>query len=272
MTNPHYIDSMQSTVKINIEKKKGISIPYACYAEPPFKLMDITQDRTNGGLQLMLMSASPGILDKDKSSFCISLEEGTSLELRTQAYQRIFRMQAGASQTMDISMKQNSSLVYLPHPVVPHEGSVFKGRSSIRLAPGCRLFWGEVFTCGRKHNDEIFKLTSFHNITEVYKDMQLIYRDNLLIEPSPSLTGLGMLEGYTHQAGLIWIDERADMKRHADQLWQWLQEQPMIRSGVSVTRENTLVLRLLGTQAETLFQCLNNIREFAVNKEQTDAC
>src|SRR5215213_6322329 len=116
----------------------------------PFKLADITEDRSEKTLRLMMMSSSPGILDGDEYKIKIDLEEGCSVVLETQSFLRLFNMKKGASQEMEIKMGNNSSFVFLPHPSVPHESSAFTSKSKIYLSGECSLTWGEVLTCGRK--------------------------------------------------------------------------------------------------------------------------
>jgi len=46
----------------------------------------------------MLMSSSPGILDKDEFDIDIEIGEKSIVELHTQAYQRIYTMKEGTFQ------------------------------------------------------------------------------------------------------------------------------------------------------------------------------
>src|SRR5215207_11190836 len=96
----------------------------AFYSQP-FKLADITEDRSGKTLRLMMMSSSPGILDGDEYNIKIELEEDCLVQLETQSYQRLFNMKKGASQVLEIKMAKGSSFVFLPHPSVPHESSIF---------------------------------------------------------------------------------------------------------------------------------------------------
>jgi len=54
--------------KLHIEtiSKKGITCLKQSYCTPPFKVANITEDKSSNRLQLMLMSSSPGILDDDE--------------------------------------------------------------------------------------------------------------------------------------------------------------------------------------------------------------
>ncbi len=115
-----------------------------CFFTTPFKVADITEDRSKNELHLMLMTSSPGILDGDEFQMEIALQENTSLHLQTQSYQRLFNMKKGASQRMQVRMSKGSFFSYLPQPTVPHKDSNFVTANNIHLANNCTLLWGEV--------------------------------------------------------------------------------------------------------------------------------
>src|SRR4051812_49392668 len=139
-----------------------------CFFSTPFKVANITEDKAERCLQLMLMSSSPGILDGDEYYLKVELPDGCSLKLHTQSYQRIFNMKKGASQNMQVYVGKNSSFYYLPHPSVPHKMSDFVATNKIYLSARCTLTWGEVLTCGRKLSGEEFKFNRYQSITEIF--------------------------------------------------------------------------------------------------------
>ena len=53
---------MNAQLHIQTALRNGITYLKNCYATPPFKLANITEDKQSHELQLMLMSSSPGIL------------------------------------------------------------------------------------------------------------------------------------------------------------------------------------------------------------------
>jgi urease accessory protein UreH len=68
------------------------------YCTQPFKLANITEDKTQNCLQLIIMSSSPGVLDGDSYELDLVIGAGCRVEVETQAYQRLFQMKDGASQ------------------------------------------------------------------------------------------------------------------------------------------------------------------------------
>ena len=82
-------------------------------------------------------------------------------------------MKNDAVQKLTISMEDNTSFAYVPHPVVPHENSDFKSKAEIRIGTNSQVIISEIITCGRKHYGELFKLRRFQNLTEIYHKNKL---------------------------------------------------------------------------------------------------
>ena len=203
------------------------------------------------------MSSSPGILDGDHYHLHIRLAAGSSLELKTQSYQRLFHMKNGASQCMDIFLEPGASFTYLPHPTVPHASSIFFARNNIYLSKGCRLLWREVLTPGRNLHDETFLFSRYQNLTNIYIDDELVIRENLVLQPfERAVHSTGQLEQYTHQASMIFTDEDLDVKTIIPLLHEWLTVQENLCTGISAAPVNGVIIRMLGYKAEQLHDCL----------------
>lgn len=251
---------MIAKLHINTALRNGISYLKEAYFTPPFKVANITEDKKANKLDLMLMCSSPGILDEDIYEMKIELAEECFLQLYTQSYQRLFTMKKGASQSMNVYLQPNASFIYLPHPSVPHEDSIFTATNKIYLSVGCTLVLGEVLTCGRKLNGEVFKFSKYHNITEIYFNDKLIIKENLLMKPATiNVKAIGQLEGFTHQATLIYLNETVDAKDLNTKINNYLSTIEGIIFGISSPQKNGLIIRMLGQKGEQLHNCLKAI-------------
>ena len=205
----------------------------------------------------MLMSSSPGILDGDEYEMKIEVEQNCSLQLHTQAYQRFFNMKQGATQQMNVHIADDASFCYLPHPSVPHEQSIFTSRNNFYLGNNCQFVFGEILTCGRKLNGELFLFSKYHSITNIYINNKLVIKENLLMQPSLiNVHAIGQLEGYTHQASMIYLEEDVDIKQFQQQLIELLSAEKNIEFGITAAPVNGLIIRLLGNGAEQLYGLL----------------
>ena len=253
---------MIATLHIQTAARGNCTYLKNTYFTTPFKVANITEDKSAHALHLMLMSSSPGILDGDQYQLKIELAEECSLQLHTQSYQRLFNMKQSASQTMEVFLAANSAFCFLPHPAVPHAASVFQSTNKIYLEDGCSLVFGEILTCGRKLNGEVFQFSKYHNITEVYLQDKLVIKENLLIEPATiNVNAIGQLEGFTHQASLIYLHTATEIKPLCKQVNELMAEQKGIAFGISAAPVNGLIIRILGHKAEQLHNCIKAIAE-----------
>ena len=251
---------MKADLHINTFMRNGITCLGDAYVNSPFKLMNITEDKTLNQLHLMVMSSSPGVLDNDAYDIKINLVDDGVLQLHTQSYQRLFNMQNGATQNMEVTVGKGSSFIFLPHPSVPHEQSIFNAMNTFYLQDDSNLIWGEILTCGRKLNGEVFQFSSYHSTTDIYINGQLIIKENLFMQPAfvdPSL--LGQMEGYTHQASMIIINNKSAVDANKETIYNYLTLLENVSFGVSVTPANGLIVRVLGYKAEQLHDCLKHI-------------
>ncbi len=254
---------MQSEVAIRVAVRDGMSYLASGYFTPPFKVANITEDKL-GPLQLMLMCSSPGVLDGDAQVIQVELEANSRLQLHTQSYQRLFQMKGGASQSMEVRLQNGASFCWLPHPCVPHADSIFSGRNKVFLAAGCQLLWGEVLTCGRKLSGEVFALSAYHMRTEVFIHERLVLLENVYLRPSVLPVGaLGQMEGFTHQASLLWVKDGGVGEARA-RVEKWLAGREEIVYGVSEGPASSLVIRMLGNKAELLYDNLKKVAELCM--------
>ena len=251
---------MISELKIGTGVRNGSPYLKESYYTNPFKLADVGAYRADKALCLMLMTASPGMLNGDDYRMTINVSTGARLQLQTQAYQRLYSMQTGARQQMTVEVGEEALFSYVPHPIVPHTDAVLEGHNRINLSAGSRLIWGEILTCGRKLNGEVFRFRLFHNLTELRYQGKLILKDNLVIQPSRlNINEPGQMEGFTHQATLIYADTRQDAPPVAESLLELLADEPDIVYGVTQSAGPAIVLRMLGHGAEQLFNCVRRM-------------
>ncbi|WP_073854390.1 urease accessory protein UreD [Pontibacter flavimaris] len=254
---------MINQLKIVAGFREGRSYLKDTFFTRPFRVANVGQYKTDNDLYLMVMSSSPGILDKDAYDISIHLETGARLQLQSQAYQRLYNMQEGATQKMKIVLEPGSAFSYVPHPVVPHTNSKFKSHSIVHLQGDCELLLSEIITCGRKHSGEVFLFTYFQNLTEIYDRQKLVLKDNILLQPQLVPPGtIGQWEGYTHQGTLMYISTgEKKAQAHLAKIQQRLEEEKGISFGLSESANNGFVLRILGIGGEQLFNCFKRVEE-----------
>lgn len=258
---------MIATVKIDTYLRNEITHLKSAYHTTPFKVAEIREDKNSPVLELMLMSSSPGILDGDCYDIEINVQENCRLEFSTQSYQRIFTMEGSASQNMKVEVQKNGFFKYLPHPTVPHKNSNYKANNTIYLNENAILIWGEILTCGRKLNGEQFEFTEFQNKTTIYKNGKLVVFENLYMNPSAiNPLDLGQLEGFTHQASLMYFNDSMEFKLVKQQIDNFLSKQDNLLFGTSETNGNGLIIKILHHNSEKLFLLLKELSQRCIRE------
>ena len=253
---------MKASLHIQVGLSGDRTFLRSAFCTTPLKVANITENKKAHLLELMIMSSSPGILDGDQHQLKIDLDAGAMLKLHTQSYQRLFNMKEAASQSMQVNMQPGSSFCFLPHPTVPHKSSSFTATTRINLSENCNLILGEILTCGRKLNGEIFSFSKYHSVTEIFLHGKLVIKENLVVIPSATnLNAIGQWEAYTHQASLVYLDENAPVTELIKTIQEILSPQNEIIFGISQAPGNGLVIRILGQKAEQLFECLKTVSE-----------
>ena len=171
----------------------------------PYKIMT-PFEKENGGIQIMPLCASAGIMAGDSQEFSYHVKEGADLEILSQSFEKIHKMDEGsASRTIEVQVDKNAALYYYPQPVIPFAQSAFDSKMTIHLEDETsKLFLLEIISCGRNAHEERFQYRRFSSKVLLYRGEKLIYRDNTRYEPGKMpMEGIGLYEGYTHMANLF---------------------------------------------------------------------
>ena len=127
----------------------------------PYKIM-MPFEKENGGIQIMPLCASAGIMAGDSQEFSYHVKEGADLEVLSQSFEKIHKMDEGsATRTIEVQVDKNATLYYYPQPVIPFAQSAFDSKMTIHLEDATsRLFLLEIISCGRNAHDERFQYRS----------------------------------------------------------------------------------------------------------------
>lgn len=262
----------------------------------PYKIM-MPFEKENGGIQIMPLCASAGIMAGDSQEFSYHVKEGADLEILSQSFEKIHKMDEGsASRTIEVQVDKNAALYYYPQPVIPFAQSAFDSKMTIHLEDETsKLFLLEIISCGRNAHEERFQYRRFSSKVLLYRGEKLIYRDNTRYEPGKMpMEGIGLYEGYTHMANLFLsklcnrdnVDggketniDGMDIKKQMnssgtertaelqEKIWQILDEDSEIDGGVTRLTTGDLALRIFGHRAQKLQQIAEKIKEvYAVSE------
>ena len=149
----------------------------------PFKIMKPFQ-KDDGGITVFQQTASPGILAGDTQEHKIIVESGASLEIVSQSFEKIFKMEEGekAERKISASVGEGGILIYAPNPCIPFAKSNFVSSTKISLSAGAKLIYEDCICAGRVACDEVFDFTAYKNLIEIRREEKLIFRENNFFE------------------------------------------------------------------------------------------
>lgn len=214
-------------------------------------------------MQVMVLSASAGIMEGDVQKFDIHVNSGTSMEYLSQAYEKIHKMKEGmARREIKIVVEPEAFLKYAPLPTIPFKDSAFENHLKIELKEKTsRLLFQEILSCGRAACGEEFDYRYYHNHVAVQEEGKLIYLDNTRYDPKLfEMSGTGMYEGFTHLLNLAFFNiEKSEGWITA--VRELLDETPDIEGGVTRIASGDAAVRILGKGSEPLLKISEKIQE-----------
>ncbi len=245
----------------------------------PFKIMK-PFDRDDGSISVFLQSASPGILEDDSQIHKIKVNKGAGLEIRSQSFEKIFKMDEGKSAERKITAEvaEDAALIYRPLPCIPFSQSNFSSTTEILLSKNSRLIYEDCICAGRCAHGEFFDFTLYHNQIKIRREGKLIFRDNLFLQGSDggihpeykqSLLGKTMFGSFTHCGSMLifGFDAKLQEVRTALQLEEKLlyteentTTAPAPLFEVSENDSGDLIIRALANSAEKIQKKFESIR------------
>lgn len=254
---------MESKIYLETGCEYGKTVIKDVYFSAPYKIMSPFYDGEH--CDIVQMSSSAGILAGDRLEAELLIDRNSDVRYLSQSYEKVFdTKESSAEKRLILRCEENSSLVYMPYPVIPFQNSNFKSVTEVHLRRSAKFIYSDIFTCGRTGMGEYYRLKSFESRLKVYIDGRLDYADHTLIRPSDfDYKGMGMWGEYTHNGMLyIHLGESDDMGtdelekargRLKEKIHDILQEHKKLLGGVTLTERGILV-RSLGYRGENIFQ------------------
>lgn len=253
-----------SQLNLKTEERDGKTILEDVYFTAPFKVMNPFVKK-DGSIQIMMMSASAGIMEGDRQEFHFHIGEGSKMEFLSQSFDKIHKMKEGeARRYTKAVVEKNGHFLFHPQPTIPFKASAYENTMDIYLEDSSAVFtMQEILSCGRAARGERFQYRKYDSLVNIYKNDKLIYRDNTHYRPDEmNLEAIGMYEGYTHMANLVLCNQKKG-RDWMDRVWKYLDSREEEAGGVTALDEDVVVIRILGHQAQKLQNICNDLLKLA---------
>ena len=173
---------------------------------------------------------------------------------------------------MAVRLGEGARLELMPDQLIAYREASYRQRTSVTMRRSSCLVMAEVVTPGWSPDGAAFRFEEVRLRNEIRVETEagseLLALDNLLIRPPlGDVTGLGIMQGFSHLGSLVVVDARVDQAL-ADEL-HLLTAGFDALAGISLTRTvagtTGLVLRALsnstGELNRLLGDCANLLRE-----------
>jgi urease accessory protein len=167
---------------------------------------------------VMMICTAGGVLQGDRYAVEISVGENAEAHVTTQSATKIQEMDANfAAQTLDILLRENAYLEYLPDPVIPYRNARFIARTRICLPQSATLLYSEVLLPGRTYyrSGERFEFALFSSLTRMERpDGETLCSEKYVIEPQRrSVRARGVMGDFDVFANVLLFTAQAHAER-----------------------------------------------------------
>lgn len=206
----NFSKTSQLKITASLSKSGDKTIIKDSFFTSPFKIMK-PFERSDGGISIFQQTASAGILAGDTQEHSFLIEENAILEIKSQSFEKLFKMDDGEKATRKISakVKENATFIYSPLPCIPFENSNFESETNIELSENAKLIYKDCITSGRKAFGEEFLFKKYKNKIQIWKksseSKKLIFRDNTVFEGSEKMKNLTFFDGFSHLGTMLLI-------------------------------------------------------------------
>ena len=122
-----------SRLSIRTGSRDGKTIVEDLSFTAPYKVMT-PFPKEDGGISIMPLCASAGIMEGDVQEFIFQISEESNLEFLSQSFDKVHKMKEGlARRSVTAEVKKNAVFCYYPQPVIPYAQSAFESNMKIHL-------------------------------------------------------------------------------------------------------------------------------------------
>ena len=163
-----------------------------------------TEPELPGLASVTICSPAGGVLQGDRLCIEVALDAGAQLRLETQSATRLYAMPDGsASGHVSLKLGPGAFLEYVPDPLIPFAGALYRQESTWDVDESATLIAGEVVTAGREARGE---KVSYQRV-ELQIDAKRpggheLFADMCVLAPDDA-HGLGFLGNYTTLGSLF---------------------------------------------------------------------
>lgn len=234
------------------------------YSRPPLQVMRAIEDAA-GCLCVYLLSPTGGIVQGDRYSVQIAVDENAHALFTTQSATKVYRMPNDcAEQFIRIDVASGAVFEFVPDAVILFADADLSQQIDVRLHPGALLLLQEIVMPGRLARGERLQFRRYVNRIVVRDDAGLLLHDAAQVEGEPGrLDAAGVLEGYSCWGSAYLL---GDLAGHGIEAAAFCEAHRGLFAGddalgaLSPLYRNGLSVRMLSHRLETIYAAFAALR------------
>lgn len=246
----------RGVLRLSLEPRGERTVLAGRYWRAPFGSVRASYPDGSGVPEVQITNPSGGILGGDLLQIDVELAPGSAATVLTQAANKVYR---GAEARQDAAFRvgEESFLEYLPHHLIPFQGSNYRQETEIHLASDATLLAWDAVAAGRVARQERF---AFDRLLGRVR----IFREDLpeIVDGFELLTGGEPFGGYSY-LGTAYVLAPRDLEALAGKLHAALSEAPRVLASASAPAHRLCAVRVLAYDATALYRALNEFRAVA---------
>ncbi|AIY06876.1 urease accessory protein UreD [Planococcus sp. PAMC 21323] len=246
-------------LSLDIEERKGKTVAKNVYFQGAFKVMRPVYLEDSGKVCYYLLNPGGGYLDGDRYRMKVSASTGSKVTLTTQSATKVYKTPKGyAYQETEIYLEKGSYLEFLPDPLIAYENANYRQYNTVRLETGATFLYTDILTPGWSPSGKKFTYHSVQLVNKIYVDGDLAVFDHIKLSPGEqNISGVGMMEGYSHIGSMIVIGEQTT-KELLDELYEAiLSQEADVKFGLSELVVSGLSIRILANSTQVIEKIIN---------------
>ena len=211
---------------------------------------------------LFILSPSGGILQGDRYRTDVRLSNNAISHITTQGATRVYKMDSNyATQIINLEVKENSYLEFLPEQLIPYKDSRYYQKINLNVDATSTLVYSEIIVPGRVAMGELFDYDICYLKSSGRNDDQILFNDSSILEPKKhEITIPSILGNYTILATVYIITDKENTANLKDKINSDFQNNDEVKGGLSVLPNDAgMCIRILGNSSEEIRTTIYNI-------------
>jgi urease accessory protein len=211
---------------------------------------------------LFILSPSGGILQGDRYRTDITLSDNAISHITTQGATRIYKMDSNyATQIINLEVKENSYLEFLPEQLIPYKNSRYYQKINLNVDTSSTLVYSEIIVPGRVAMGELFDYDICYLKSSGSNGSQILFNDSSILEPKKQKISIpSILGNNTIIATVYIITNKNNTVNLNDKINSAFQSNDEVKGGLSLLPNDAGIgIRILGNSSEEIRTSIYNI-------------